>query len=188
MIPDTTVYRRTLRRETHAARTVPASIVATIAALVLLAALAAAVWAMIDPRFADRLAGYPESLFAQLDPRTTGIVAGALLLLLAVLLIAAALLPGRRSRRARVTDRIALLVDDGVLADATSTEVAERCGLDPSHVSVTVGRQSVAVRLKPLSGSPIDERAASAAAEETLGAVGFDTAVRLRVAEQGVVS
>ena len=116
------------------------------------------------------------------------IAVGAVLVLLAVLLLALAVLPGRRSRRARIADRTALLVDDGVIADAVAAAVARRTGAERGRVSVTMGRRTVTVRIVPTSGVAVDPAAAESAVHDTLAEVGFSSATRVVVSTEGVVA
>lgn len=188
MTADVTVYRRVLRRETHAARTAPAVVVASILALLLIAALVLIVWALIDPALRDSISAVVGDATSALDVTAVATVSGVVLVLIAVLLIGLAVLPGRRSRHGQVTDRMAVLVDDGVLANAAADRVAARCGVDRSQVSVTAGRRTVLVRVMPTSGLLLDERIAREAVTETLSDAGFDAVVKVTVADRGVVS
>ncbi|WP_110590453.1 hypothetical protein [Microbacterium suaedae] len=174
------VYRRVLRRETHRARTVPAVIVAVLTA----ALVFAGAWWMADPA----LRAAAEQLTASADVAAIGSTAGVVALVVAAVLIAFGVLPGRRARRGRVAGRIAVLVDDGVLAGAAADEVARRCAVVREHVSVTVGHRLAIVRVTPTSGVPVDEGSVREAAHASFAALGFDTKMRVRVTERGVVS
>ncbi|WP_020018009.1 hypothetical protein [Promicromonospora sukumoe] len=180
------VYRRVLRRETHSPRTGAAVVLAAVLALLLLVALGLGMWWLAAPGVRETLGerlGQATSWADGAPLTAVGIVA----LVLGLVLVLAAVLPGRLRRRARSTDRVALLVDDGVLADAVVAAVAVRCGLDARQVSATVGRRRTTVRLTPTSGVPVDREAATDTASATLGAVGFTTAQRVLVAERGVI-
>ena len=182
------VYRRVLRRETHAARTWPAVIVAALLALLLIISLVIGVWSLVDERFPAKVDSVVQWTVATVDIETATIVAGAAMLVIAVMLIALAIVPGRRHRRARVAGRFGLLVDDGVLADAAADEVALHAGVSRSQVSVTVQRRSVLVRVTPTSGVPVDRAEARSAAAQTLHITGFEVPVRVSVADRGVLS
>jgi len=168
------VYRRVLRRETHAARTAPAVVVASILGLLLIAALVLGVWAMFDVGFRKTLGGAADDAIGAIDAETATIVAGAVL-------------PGRRNRRGRVAGNAAVLVDDGVLADAAADRVASRCGIDRSQVSAVVGRRTVLARVTPTSGLPVDRRMVQEAVSEAMSGAGFDADVKVSVSERGVV-
>lgn len=187
MTIDTRAARRVIRRELHPARTGPAVLVAALLLLTALATLALAVWALLDPGVRASIGAVEAPSAGSAGAVALGAV-GAVLLLLAVLLWAAAILPGHRNRRASLGERRALLVDDGVLADAIAERVARRIGVDPSRVSVTAGRRAMRVGVVPTSGVPVDEPAARAAADSVLRDIGFRSEIRLTVAERGAVS
>lgn len=181
------VYRRVLRRETHAARTAPAVIVASILGLLLIAALVLGTWAMFDAGFRKTLGGAAADAAGAINAEAATIAAGVVLVVIALLLIGSAVLPGRRNRRGRVTGNAAVLIDDGVLADAAVDRVASRCGIDRSQVSAVVGRRAVHVRVTPTSGLPIDRRMVKDAVSEAMSGAGFDADVKVSVSERGVV-
>lgn len=178
------VYRRVLRRETHRPRTAPAVVVAVLLALLLLAALAAGVWAIADPTVRDAEA----ERAAGLDAATVATAAGVVLVVLAVPLLAAALLPGRRARRGRASGRLAVLIDDGALADAVADHIARRSAIGRDQVAVVVARRTVIVRVTPTSGVDFDADEIREAASTALDELGFPAAVRVRATERGVVS
>lgn len=188
MTNEQAIYRRVLRRETHAPRTIPAATVASIGLLLALALLAAGVWAFIDAAFREGVVRRFEDVTASGAPQGAAFGIGAALALLAVLLLALAVLPGRRARRARTTDRAALLVDDGVIADSIADSVARRTGVDRARVAVTVGRRSVAVRITPTSGLPVDAAAAESAVNDTMSGIGFASTPRIIIEADGVIA
>ncbi|WP_270366495.1 hypothetical protein [Microbacterium algeriense] len=188
MTNEQATYRRVLRRETHSPRTAPAVAVAAVGAVVLLAGLAGGVWWLVDPSFRASAARWFDGASALAAQPAAAIAVGAVLVLLAVLLLALAVLPGRRSRRARIADRTALLVDDGVIADAVAAAVARRTGAERGRVSVTMGRRTVTVRIVPTSGVAVDPAAAESAVHDTLAEVGFSSATRVVVSTEGVVA
>lgn len=181
-----TIYRRIVRRETHSPRSGAAVLFASVLALALLAAVAIGAWWMLDAGF--RAGAERWTLPEGSDIDTVMIIGGIAALVLAVLLIAAAVAPGPRARRARVTDRMALLVDDGVLADAAAHAVAHRCGLPPAQVSATVGRREVVIRLTPISGVRVDRALAGRAAADAIAEAEFDTTPRVEISERGVIA
>ncbi|WP_275001571.1 hypothetical protein [Promicromonospora iranensis] len=182
------VYRRVLRRETHASRTSAAVVTAVVVIVLLAGVIAVGVWWLAVPGDRDTIEGWFDSASALAGDRAALVTAGVVGLGIAVLLLALALLPGRLPRRARSTERVALLVDDGVLADAVADAVAARCGVDPRQVSATVGRRRTAVRVTPISGVPVDREAAADSAASAVAALGFSATPELTVARQGVVS
>jgi hypothetical protein len=188
MTNEQTTYRRVLRRETHAPRTIPAAVVAAVGVVLLLALLAGGVWWLVDEAFRGGVARWFDALAAGGPQQAVPFGVGAVLVLLAVVLLALAVLPGRRARRARTTARTALLVDDGVIADSIAESVARRVGVDRGRVTVTVGRRNVAVRITPTSGVPVDRFAAESAVNDILSGIGFVATPRVTVDENGVIA
>jgi len=188
MTDEQATYRRVLRRETHAARTIPAAVVASIGVLLLVALLVVGVWGLVDASFRDGATRWLEGFADTGQRQALGIGAGAVLALLAVTLLLLAVLPGRRARRARMTDRAALLVDDGVIADSVAEAVARRAGVERGRVAVTMGRRTVSVKVTPTSGIPVDPEVAESAANEILSGIGFAATPRVVVETNGVIA
>ena len=188
MSAEAALYRRVLRRGVHASRTLAASIVAVLVVLLLLATVVASIWWVVDPAVRERGQAVAEGVFSRVDPGMTSIVGGALLVMLAVILIALAVSPGRRARRGIARDRLALLVDDGVIADAVADSVARQLSTTRRHIAVTVARRTVTVRITPLSGLAVDTAAAGSACEEVLSRIGLSARARVVVAAEGVIA
>lgn len=188
MTSEQAVYRRTLRRETHASRTVPAVIVAGIALLVLVAGGVAAIWSSVDAGFRGELVRLGSAVVEAARQPVLLAGTGVVLVLLAGLLVVLAVAPGRRARRARQTARTALLIDDGVIADSVAEHVARRTGTARDRVSVTIGRRAVRVRITPTSGVPVDRAVAAAAVGEVMDGIGFPATARVEVETEGVIA
>lgn len=188
MTSEQSAYRRVLRRETHSSRTAPAVIAASVAIVILLALMVGGAWGLVDPSIRGEASSWLDGIAPRESRGAMLTAAGASGVLVALVLLALAVLPGRRARRARTTERVALLVDDGVLADAVADAVAIRCRIDRRQVSTTLGRSRVIVRITPISGIPIDETAAAETAAETVSALGFTATPRVLVASNGVVA
>jgi hypothetical protein len=188
MTSERTIYRRVLRRETHSSRTSAAVVAASVAIAILAAGVIGGVWGLLDPRVVGEARVWFDEAIPVGNRAAASVAAGVIALLLALVLIALAVGPGRRARRARTTERVALLVDDGVLADAVADAVALRCGIDRRQVATTLGRSSVTVRITPTSGIRVDDDAAAAAASSTMTALGFTATPRVRVESGGVVA
>jgi hypothetical protein len=180
------VYRRVLRRETHAALTAPAVVAASVLALTLAASLALVGLAAVDPGI-RRVVSHSRATILGAPP-VTRMATGIIALLVAALLLTLALRRGRRARHARVLDRIAMVVDDGILADASADRVASRCRLPRSQVGVTVHRRTVRVRVIPTSGVAVDRDAVADAVVRPFIELGFDVTTRVTVTAHGVVS
>ena len=187
MTNEQAIYRRVLRRETHAPRTTPATVVASIGVLLLVALLVGGVWWLVDDGFREAAGRRLDDLGATALPVAL-LAAGGAMAILAVVLLALAVLPGRRARRARTTDRTALLVDDGVIADSIAEAVARRTSTVRSRVAVTAGRRSITVRITPTSGIPVDRFAAESAVNDTLAGIGFAATPRVVIEANGVIA
>lgn len=182
------VYRRLVRRETHSSRSAAAVVVAALIAVTLFVLLGLSVWAVFDAGFRDAAVTSITDTTAGLDAEATLTVAGIAALILAVALLLIALAPGRRARHARMTDRIALVVDDGVLADAVADAVARQCALARSQVSTTMARRALTVRVTPTSGIDVDRNRVEAAALAAVSDAGFDKGAVVEIAQQGVIA
>lgn len=179
--------RRVLRREARSSRTLPAVVFATALLLVLLIVLGAGVAGMLDPgaRLTVDAVVAGAAMVAAIPAVAIG--AGLVATALAAVLLALAFAPGRRARRARLTPRSGVVVDDGVLADAIADGVARRTGVPRGRVSVTIGRRTASVRITPTSGVPVDPQAGADAATAVLAEIGFALAPRVHVAREGVI-
>ncbi|MDR6868013.1 hypothetical protein J2Y69_002621 [Microbacterium resistens] len=191
MTSEQRTYRRLLRRETHSPRTVAAVVVASVLLLGIAAGGALAIWAGVDDAGRRFAAGLGEGLGAAMaghaDPAGL-VVVTAVMALAGILLITLAVTPGRRARRSRTAERSAVLVDDGVLADAAASAVAVRCGIPRGQVAVTVGPRRATVRIRPVSGVAVDREGAASAATATLSDLGFTTRSTVIVSPNGVLS
>lgn len=176
------VYRRVLRRETHSSRTTSAVVAVAVLAVLIVVGIGVMAWSVLDVGVAHHLATYPTG--AGLG---TLVAVGCVAVLLAVVFLAAGVLPGRRPRRARTLAEHALLVDDGVLADAAADAVASRCGIDRAQVSAVVGRRRVRVEIVPTSGVAVDEESARQAALRVFDELGFAVEPTVVVRDRGVV-
>ncbi|WP_337004308.1 MULTISPECIES: hypothetical protein [unclassified Microbacterium] len=187
MTTEQATYRRVLRRETHAPRTTPATVVAAVGVLLFVAAIVGGVWWLIDAAFREEVGRLVDDLGAAMLPATM-LGVGGVLVVLAVVLLALSVLPGRRARRARTTERTALLVDDGVIADSIAEAVARRTGVVRARVAVTAARRSIVVRITPTSGIPVDRFAAESAVNDILSGIGFTATPRVVIETNGVIA
>ncbi|MER1996373.1 MAG: DUF6286 domain-containing protein [Arthrobacter sp.] len=183
---------RIVRRETHAARTVPAVIAAALGILFCLYVLLESVlqslgqdeWLIDPPTFARWLAGLPRDA----DPLMLGLV-GALIFFGGLWFFLMAVLPGRRARYAIPNPRAAVVVDAEVLASSLARRARLTAGVTSSQVLVTVGRTRVEVRIRPTSGIPVDSEAVRAAVEDELVLTGLQPqpAVTVLVSTVGAI-
>lgn len=183
---------RIVRRETHAARTVPAVIAAGIGILFCLYVLLESVlqslgqdeWLIDPPTFAHWLAGLPRDA----DTLLLGL-AGGLIFLAGLWFFLMAVLPGRRARYAIPNPRAAVVVDAEVLASSLARRARLRAGVTSGQVLVTVARTRVEVRIRPTSGIPVDPDAVRAAVEDELALTGLQPqpAVTVLVSHVGAI-
>jgi len=180
-------YRRILRRESTASR----SGTVVIAVLVVLVIAAAAVFAAalvflgqralgIDPRdLVDAAARAPLGL-------DTTIVVGvaAIVAVVGLVFLAQGLLPQRRPRHTMSSDRLAVVVDDEVLASAAARAARSATRLGPDAAVGTVGRRTVDVVLRPAAGVDVPAVAATDAVTEEFRAIDVVPSVTARVRVQ----
>lgn len=181
------VYRRIVRRETSASR----SGTVVVAMLVLLVLAAAAVFAAalvlldqrvlgIDPRdVVDRAVRAPRGLDTTI---TVGIA--AIVAFLGLVFLAQGLLPQRRPRHAMSSDRLAVVVDDEVLASAAARAARSVTRLGPDAAVGTVGRRTVDVVLRPAAGVDVPAVAATEAVTEEFAAIDAEPPITARVRVQ----
>lgn len=175
--------RRVLRREMHSSRSALAIVVAlVIIALCLLVATEIVLQLLgraplsFSPTEAARTAAAPAT-----DLRGIMVPLGIGVALVGLLLLLAAVLPGRRTRHSLSTDRVAVVIDDEVIASALARSTAVAAGVAPDAVHVTVGRRTAQVRLTPTSGIGVDEARVTAAATTTLTHLGPQPSIRPRL-------
>ncbi|MET3452022.1 hypothetical protein [Curtobacterium sp. 1544] len=180
-------YRRILRRESTASR----SGTVVVAVLVVLVIAAAAVFAAalvflgqralgIDPRdLVDAAARAPRGL-------DTTIVVGvaAIVAVVGLVFLAQGLLPQRRPRHTMSSDRLAVVVDDEVLASAAARAARSATRLGPDAAVGTVGRRTVDVVLRPAAGVDVPAVAATDAVTEEFRAIDVVPSVTARVRVQ----
>lgn len=160
------VYRRVVRRETNASR----SGTVIVAMLVVLVIAAAAVFAAalvlldqralgIDPRdLVDGAARAPRGLDSTVVVGVAAIVAAV-----GLVFLLHGILPQRRPRHAMPSGRLAVVVDDEVLASAAARAARSATRLGPDAAVGTVGRRTVDVVLRPAAGVDVPAVAATEA-------------------------
>ena len=164
-----------VRRETTSSRSATAVLVAfaviALCAYILLEsalqALGQPSW-LIDPESAARaVAALPEGTNRGL----LGLV-GAVVAMAGLVLIGLAVRQGRRGRRSLPGERIAVVIDDEVLASALAVRARAAAVVRREQVTVVLSEREAVVNVRPTSGIPVR-------AEDVLAAV-EDELVRLR--------
>ncbi|MFI2566360.1 DUF6286 domain-containing protein [Paenarthrobacter sp. NPDC018779] len=162
---------RILRRETHSSRAGAAGIAAVLVILLCVYALLESgvravgqpPW-LIDPgTAAERIIALP----AGIQPLLLG-AAGAVIAMVGLFFVLHALLPGRRARHLLRDPRIAVVVDDEVLASALARRARAAANVTPEQVMVVVSQRLVVVNVRPTSGSRVSEEAVLAAVRAEL--------------------
>lgn len=180
--------RRLVRRERHHSRSAAVSI--ALGVLIVVAAYLGteSVLALIHR---PALLVTPSALLDALSkPAVWTIPAVAVLVVLALAAIISAFAPGRRSRHRLADDRLAVIVDDDVLAGAVSRRVATAGSVPRTQALTQVSSRRAIVRVTPNSGFAIDRDAVSAAANDVVAELAPIPGVRTRVsvAESGVLA
>lgn len=182
------LYRRLVRRSTFRSRST--AVVATLSVLTL-GALYAGVELVLAALELPPLLVAPADALAAInkpEPMIAAIVAGGLAVIGLVLLIAS-ITPGRRGRHELPNDRMAVIVDDGVLAGALGKVVTRAAGVPASRVSSMVSRRRGSVRVIATSGAPLDAPALETAARSLVSSLDPRPGLRvdIDIASGGVV-
>lgn len=181
-----------IRRETHASRAVPATIVA---GLVILVCLYVMLEAALKALGQDPWLLGPEATAGWLGALPAGVsasvlaAAGVLIFLVGLLFFLAAILPGRRARLSIPNGRAAVVVDAEVLASSLARRARVAAGVTPEQVLVTIGRRLVDVQVRPTSGIPVNQESVQAAVEDELRRTAIDPVpeVSVAIAQSGVI-
>jgi hypothetical protein len=168
------VHRRVLRRETHASRSGSLAVAMVLVLLLAIAVVFAAALVLLDqsvlgfdPRTAvDAAARAPRGLVDAVV-----IVAGAVVALVGLTFLLHGVLPQRRPRHTMRSDRLAVVVDDEVIASAAARAARSATRLGPDAAVGTVGRRSVDVVLRPAAGVDVPAVAATEAIEREIEAI-----------------
>jgi hypothetical protein len=181
------LYRRLARRSLHRSRSA-----AVVVALVVLSLVA--VYVGIEATLAALGRGplliSPADAVAALESPTTIVLAGAAVVaILGIVFVLLALLPGSRGRHEVPNERLAVVVDDSVLAGAIGGVAQRASGVAPSRVVTSVSKRRGAVTITPTSGVPLDSAALSATAQDFVHTLQPRPAVKVgvTVAANGVV-
>lgn len=173
------LYRRIIRRETHQSRSTASVIVISI---VMLGAVYAGIEIVLALLGAAPLLVSPAAAVAafRTDASWTEF-AGAGALLFGVVLVLIAIIPTRRARHGVSHPRMAIVVDDGVLAGALAVQARRAVGVSQDRVRAAVSRKRGVVTITPTSGLPISREDAQHAAESLLETLSTSPTIRARV-------
>ncbi|WP_054145069.1 hypothetical protein [Frigoribacterium sp. RIT-PI-h] len=188
---DPGLYRRVLRRELHSSRSGSTIVVLVLLTLVVGYVGVEAVYAAL---------GRPALLFSPVDvlapltssvdgggPSGLGLGAGVVAALVGLVLVALAVTAGRRGRHTIDDARVAVVVDDRVIASSLARTARTSGRLSEQQVSAWVSRRRAQIDLTPSPGLPVDAAAVAAAARAELEPVAHRPALsaRVRPTDQG---
>ncbi|NRD26257.1 hypothetical protein [Frigoribacterium sp. VKM Ac-2836] len=185
------LYRRILRREQHSSRSGSAVVVLVLLTLVVGYVGVEAVYASLGRR---ALLFSPVDVLATLTSSvdgggTSGLVLGAGVgaVVVGLVLIALAVTAGRRGRHTIDDDRLAVVVDDRVIASSLARVARTSGRLSDQQVSAWVSRHRAQIDLIPASGLAVDERAVETSARAELESIAYRPALaaRVRTADRG---
>lgn len=177
-----------VRRETSSSRAYVSGLVALVVAAVCaygllestLQAVGQPAW-LIDPESAARaVAGLP----AGVNRGLLGL-AGAVLAMVGLILVVVAVRPGRRGRRSLPGGRIAVVVDDEVLASALARRARAAAVVRPEQVNVVMTEREAIVNVRPTSGIPVRAEDVLAATEDELARLRPEPYLQLRIRVEG---
>ncbi|MBD8537438.1 hypothetical protein [Frigoribacterium sp. CFBP 8751] len=188
---DPGLYRRVLRRELHSSRSGSTIVVLVLLTLAVGYVGVEAVYAAL---------GRPALLFSPVDVLamltssvdgggTSGLVlgAGVVAAIVGLVLIGLAVTAGRRGRHTIDDDRVAVVVDDRVIASSLARTARTSGRLSEQQVSAWVSRRRAQIDLTPSSGLAVDDGAVEAASRAELESVAYRPALsaRVRTTDQG---
>lgn len=183
---------RVVRRELSSSRAILSGIAAFIITVLAIYALLETglrianqpAW-LIDPQTAlDRLAQLPQGINLLL----LGVI-GVVLLLLGLIFFCNGVFIGRRARHTLADPRIAVVVDDEVIASVLARRARLAAGVTQEQVVVVVSKRTVVVNLRPTSGVPLNHEEIKSAIEQELQAMAPAPLpqVRVNIAASGVI-
>lgn len=185
----TPVLRRVRRRERFRSRSLASSIAVAVVALGAAYLGTECVLAAVGR---PALLAAPAALLAVPGgPASTWNVPVAVVLaVLGLIAIGVAVAPGRRARHVLDHERMAIVVDDDVLAGATSRRAAATASVGRDQVTTVIGGRRSVVELRPTSGFPLDRETVAEATAALLVelAVRPPMRTRVRLSDRAVVA
>ncbi|WP_171042417.1 DUF6286 domain-containing protein [Sinomonas gamaensis] len=181
-----------MRRETTSGRALASVVVALLVMLLCvyallestLQAIGQPAW-IIDPESAARfVAGLPGGINAAILA-----LLGIVVAIAGLIFVVLALRPGRAGRRFLPSRRIAVVLDDEVLASALARRARAAATVRPEQVTVVLSRREAIVNVRPTSGIPVRAEDVLAAVEDELRRLRPQPypLLRVRVAGTGVI-
>lgn len=181
-----------VRRETTSGRVIASVVVAVVVTLFCvylllestLQAIGQPAW-ITDPESASRfVAGLPQGV-------NLGILGllGVVVAIIGLVFVLLALRPGRAGRRSLPSRRVAVVIDDEVLASALARRARAAATVRPEQVTVVLSQREAIVNVRPTSGIPVRAEDVLAAVEDELRRLRPEPypLLRVRVAGTGVI-
>ena len=156
------IYRRLVRREQYRSRSLAVIVALTLVSVALAYASIELVLAALG--FAPLLVS-PAMVIEMVNAPSTLVVAGAgAAAVFGVALLLIAIIPGRRGRHSLPHERLAIVVDDPVLAGAIGRSARVVASVPADRVRTTVSRRRAAIAVTPTSGFRVDSAEVETAA------------------------
>lgn len=181
-----------LKRESRSSRARISIVAAILVALLALYGLLEAMlrvlgqpaWLIEPLTAAQRLSRLPEGILPAML-----LAIGVLVFLVGLVFFANAVVPGRRARHVIPDPRVAVVVDDEVIASALAKRARLAAGVTREQVMVVVSARTVQVNVRPTSGILLDVAQIQAAVEAELDAMALapTPSVRVHLANSGVI-
>ena len=156
-------YRRILRRERFRSRSASVSIALGLVALG--AAYVAVEWVLSFLGQRALLLSPQTAVDGVNSPSVWGVTAAGTAIALGLVVLLLALIPGRRARHTLPHDRLAIVVDDAVLASAIGRAARTEASVPADRVRTTVSARRALVAVTPSSGIAVDKPSVQAATE-----------------------
>ena len=184
---ENTLHRRLVRRERYRSRS--RAVVIALALICLGLAFVGTESVLAALGLAPLLVA-PDRLIDSINTPSMLVTIGAgAAVLFGLVLVVLALAPGRRARHAIPHERMAVIVDDNVLAGALGRAARTAASVPADRVRTTVSARRARVAVTPSSGFPLDRATVSAATDALAAALAPAPRVRVdvAVAPSGVV-
>jgi hypothetical protein len=181
------LYRRLVRRSRHRSRS--GTVVVALVLLVLVAIYVGIESVLAATGMPALLVSPVDAIDAVENPQQWVLVGAAVAAVIGIILLIVALTPGTRARHELLDDRMAVVIDDDVLAGAISHATNREARVPSDRITTSVGRRRGVVRITPTSGVPLDSAVLTTTAEKLVAALDPRPAlgVAVSVNERGVV-
>lgn len=176
----TSVHRRLVRREQYRSRSRAVIIALALMSLGLAYVGTESVLAALG--LAPLLVAPDQAVDGINTPTMLVTIGAGAAMLFGLVLVVLALAPGRRARHAVPHARMAVVVDDNVLAGALGRAARVAASVPADRVRTTVSARRARVAVTPSSGFPIDRASVSDATDALTAALAPTPRVRVAVA------